>query len=160
MLIQYEPIGIIHSPFKNLEGMPIQPGGATGIKGRIDLLPQFETGLKDLDGFSHLIILYHFHRSAEYKLQVTPFLDTVPRGLFATRAPSRPNSIGLSVVKLQEIQRISLLVEDIDILNNTPLLDIKPYIPAFDEHTDFRMGWLENSSKNVKEQQSDQRFVR
>jgi len=154
----FRPIGIIHTPFKELENMPIQPSGAAAIRGTVDLFPEFAEGLKDLDGFSHLILLYRFHESRGYRLTVTPFLDSEPRGLFATRAPKRPNPIGLSIVKLIRIRECSLDVENVDILDGTPLLDIKPYVPEFDHQQDCRTGWLEKARGRVKEKRSDERF--
>jgi len=154
------PIGVIHTPFKELENMPIQPSGAAGIRGTVDLYSEFADGLKDLDGFSHLILLYRFHESRGYKLTVTPFLDSEPRGVFATRAPKRPNPIGLSVVRLVQIRECSLDVENVDILDGTPLLDIKPYVPEFDHQENCRIGWLEKARGVAKGKQSDDRFRR
>jgi tRNA (adenine37-N6)-methyltransferase len=157
MSILYEPIGVVHSPFSDLSGMPIQPSQAVGIPGRIELLPELQEGLKDLEGFSHLILLYHFHKSSGFNLEVVPFLDTVSRGLFATRAPKRPNPIGLSIVRLVSIEAATLAIEDVDILDGTPLLDIKPYISAFDHRPGSRSGWLEaTAQRNVR---SDDRFI-
>jgi len=156
--IVYRPIGIIHTPFRELENMPIQPSGAAGICGTVELFPEFAEGLKDLDGFSHLILLYPFHESRGYKLIVTPFLDSETRGVFATRAPKRPNPIGLSIVRLVRIQGSTLDIENVDILDRTPLLDIKPYVPEFDHQQDCRIGWLEKARGMVKEKRSDERF--
>jgi len=158
MNINFQSIGIIHSPFKTLEGMPIQPAGARGVKGTVDIFNDFCAGLKDLDGFSHIFLLYYFHESRGYQLNVVPYMDTEPRGLFATRAPKRPNPIGLSVVKLDKIDNATLYIQNIDVLDGTPLLDIKPYVPDFDAHTNVRIGWLEQVRKNVTEQRSDSRF--
>ena len=158
MKIEYHPIGIIHSPFTKLSGMPIQPAGAAGVEGTVEVFPKYNDGLKDLEGFSHIIMLYHFHRSKGFKLHVVPFMDSTPRGVFATRAPKRPNPIGLSVIKLQKIQDNILYVENVDILDGTPLLDIKPYIPEFDEQIEVRAGWLEEARKEVSKRKSDQRF--
>jgi tRNA-Thr(GGU) m(6)t(6)A37 methyltransferase TsaA len=158
MKIEYQPIGIIHSPFTELSGMPIQPAGAAGIEGTVEVFSKYNDGLKDLEGFSHIIMLYHFHRSKGFKLHVVPFMDSRSRGVFATRAPKRPNPIGLSVIKLQKIQGNILYVENLDILDETPLLDIKPYVPAFDEETEVRTGWLEEARKEVSKRKSDQRF--
>ena len=152
------PIGIIHTPFQELENMPIQPSGAAGTRGTVDLFPEFAEGLKDLGGFSHVILLYHFHKSRGYKLIVTPFLDSEPRGLFATRAPKRPNPIGLSTVKLLQIRGGSLDIENVDILDGTPLLDIKPYVPEFDQQQACRIGWLEQARGKVRNKRSDERF--
>jgi len=158
MEITYRPIGIIHSPFKEIKGMPIQPTGASTIKGSVhvdlDLLP----GLKDLEGFSHIILLYHFHRVKKSELVVTPFLDSRPHGIFATRAPKRPNPIGLSIVKLCGIEKNILHIENVDIVDGTPLLDIKPYVPEFDQHPAERIGWLEQAKGMVRNKRSDERF--
>ena len=158
MSIKYTPIGIIHSPFTKLESMPIQPAGAVGVQGSVEIFNEYEAGLKDLDGFSHVILIYHFHRSKAFSLQVIPFLDNKPRGLFATRAPKRPNAIGLSVVKLQRVEGRVLHIEGVDILDQTPVLDIKPYVPDFDMHGNVRTGWLENARKTVADKRSDKRF--
>ena len=158
MSISYRPIGVIHSPFQTIQDMPIQSVGATGIRGEVELLAEFAAGLKDLEGFSHIILLYHFHRAAEPKLTVTPFLDAEPRGVFATRAPSRPNAIGLSVVRLLSVEGNVLRIENVDILDGTPLLDIKPYAPEIDHHEVERTGWLASARGKVKDQRSDDRF--
>ena len=158
MKIEYEPIGVIHSPFHTTEGMPIQPSGAAGIEGAVEIFHQFRQGLKDLDGFSHIILIYHFHRSTGYSLLVTPFLDSVERGVFATRAPKRPNSIGISVVRLVRVEEDTLHVENIDVLDGTPLLDIKPYVPEFDQHLGGRIGWLEHARARARETRADDRF--
>jgi tRNA-Thr(GGU) m(6)t(6)A37 methyltransferase TsaA len=158
MKIEYQPIGIIHSPFTEPSGMPIQSAGAAGVEGTVEVFPKYNAGLKDLEGFSHVIMLYHFHQSKGFNLHVVPFLDSIPRGLFATRAPKRPNPIGLSVIKLQKIQDNILYVENVDILDGTPLLDIKPYVPECDKQTGVRVGWLEEARKEVSRRKSDQRF--
>lgn len=159
MAITFSPIGTIHTPFSNLDGMPIQSSGASDVEGTIILDPQYEAGLQDLDGFSHIILLYHFHLSKGYRLTVTPFLDTVERGLFSTRAPRRPNPIGLSIVRLVRIDGLSLHVQGVDVLDNTPLLDIKPWVPAFDVRDNARAGWLDEKQKDSRSLKSDRRFV-
>lgn len=157
--MQIEPIGIIHSPFKTIADMPIQPSGARGKIGRIELNPELTEGLADLDGFTHIIVLYHFHQVETISLTVTPFLDPEPHGVFATRAPTRPNHIGLSVLKLQKVEDTILQVENIDILDGTPLLDIKPYVPEFDQPAgNVRTGWLHNNPNGSHTARSDQRF--
>jgi tRNA-Thr(GGU) m(6)t(6)A37 methyltransferase TsaA len=158
MKIEYASIGIIHSPFTEPEGMPIQPAGAKGVKGTVEVFEAFQGGLKDLDGFSHIILLYHLHRSRGFRLHVVPFMDSEPRGLFATRAPKRPNPIGLSVVQLEKIEDGVLHIRDVDILDGTPLLDIKPYVPRFDAPMKVRIGWLQKARKAVSSQRSDHRF--
>jgi tRNA-Thr(GGU) m(6)t(6)A37 methyltransferase TsaA len=122
----------------------------------VEIFPEFEEGLQDLGGFSHIILLYHFHMATGYRLKVVPFLDTKPRGLFATRAPKRPNPIGLSVVRLVGIEKSLISIQDVDLLNGTPVLDIKPYVPEFDELTQVRTGWLEAAKK--RRVVSDDRF--
>jgi tRNA-Thr(GGU) m(6)t(6)A37 methyltransferase TsaA len=156
--ISYQSIGIVHSPFEGIENVPIQPTAAVGICGTVEVFGEFAAGLKDLGGFSHVILLYHFHRVTQARLTVIPFLDREPRGVFATRAPSRPNPIGLSIVRLLSIEGNVLHIENVDILDRTPLLDIKPYVPAFDHHEAERTGWLEMARENVKEKRSDARF--
>ena len=158
MEILYRPIGTIYTPFFSIEEMPIQPSGAIGIKGRVEISPRYVDALKDLEGFSHIILLYHFHEVNNWEPLVTPFLDDQAHGLFATRAPKRPNPIGLSIVRLLEISEGILEVENIDVLNGTPLLDIKPYVPAFDHFEVTSLGWLEKNNKRVKSQRSDDRF--
>jgi len=158
MGFEINPIGIIHTPFINLEGMPIQPAGAAGVKGTVEVLDKYRPGLKDLDGFSHIILIYYFHGSSGFELHVIPFLDSQPRGLFATRAPKRPNPIGLSVVQLDKIENGILHIQNVDILDNTPLLDIKPYVPEFDAPKKVRTGWLEKAKKSASSRKSDDRF--
>jgi tRNA-Thr(GGU) m(6)t(6)A37 methyltransferase TsaA len=158
MDIIYHSIGVVYTPFKEIEGMPIQPSGAQGVRGRVEIYPDYTEGLKDLDGFSHLILIYHFHRVMEAQMVVKPFLDTRPHGVFATRAPKRPNPIGLSVVRLLGIEGNVLLIENVDILNETPLLDIKPYVPSFDHPPVERVGWLEEVQNEVHHKRSDKRF--
>ena len=159
MAISFTPIGIIHTPFTTLDGMPIQPPGAGDVKGEIILEPQYKEGLRDLDGFSHIFLLYHFHLSKGYRLTVTPFLDTVARGLFSTRAPRRPNPIGLSIVRLVRIDGLTLHIQGVDVLDGTPLLDIKPWVPAFDVRENARAGWLDDKQGDSPSLKSDRRFI-
>ena len=156
--ITYNPIGIIHSPFKDIKGMPIQPAGAKGIAGTIEIKPEYVDGLQDIEGFSHIILIYHFHLSKGFSLKVKPFLDENLRGVFATRAPRRPNSIGISVVKLVRVEDTILHIEDIDIVDGTPLLDIKPYVPEFEAWEGVQTGWLSKKIKKVHEVKADERF--
>ena len=158
MEITYQPIGVIHSPFKSLASMPIQPTSKASAPGTIEIYPPYSNGLKDLNGFSHVILICHLHAARKHTLTVIPFLDTEPRGVFATRAPARPNPIGLSVVKLIRIEGSILHVDNLDILDGTPLLDLKPYIPEFDHRPDVRIGWLEKAKGKVKGKVSDNRF--
>ncbi|UCD82754.1 MAG: tRNA (N6-threonylcarbamoyladenosine(37)-N6)-methyltransferase TrmO [Desulfobacterales bacterium] len=157
-LIKYRPIGIIHSPFKTPEGTPIQPTGAADVEGRVEIFPEYTEGLDDLAGFSHIFLIYHFHLSKKFSLKVTPFLDSRQRGLFATRAPSRPNPVGLSVVRLVAITNGNLTVKDIDVVNGTPLLDLKPYVPAFDVRKVDRIGWIGKRTGEIEGTVADSRF--
>ena len=158
MKIEYAPIGIIHSPFTEPRGTPIQPAAAAGARGTVEVFEAYRPGLKDLAGFSHVILLYHFHRSRGFRLRVVPFLDARERGLFATRAPKRPNPIGLSVVRLVRIEKGVLHIRNVDILDGTPLLDIKPYVPDFDACAGVRTGWLRDARKSVGKRKADERF--
>ena len=153
-----KPIGKIRTPFTTVEAMPIQPAGATNTEGRVVVAPDLSEGLDDLEGFSHLILIYHFHLSKGFQLTVTPFLDDQPRGLFSTRAPRRPNPIGLSVVTLTSRDRNVLHVRGIDVLDGTPLLDIKPYVPAFDTPQVTRIGWMQGKLEALAAKRSDDRF--
>lgn len=156
--IEIKPIGVIHTPFKEPRGTPIQPDRSDGARGTVEVYPEYAEGLKDLDGFSHITILYHFHLSTGFKLMVTPYLDDQKRGLFATRAPRRPNPIGLSVVKLEKIEGNVLHVTNVDMIDGTPLLDIKPYVREFDAAEDFRIGWLEDKVSRKDRKVADERF--
>jgi tRNA-Thr(GGU) m(6)t(6)A37 methyltransferase TsaA len=142
--VQYRPIGIIHSPHTDPSQTPIQPAYALGILGRAEVFEEFEEGLRDLEGFSHIYLIYHFHRASKPKLTVKPFLEDVPHGVFATRAPCRPNAIGFSLVRLLRREGRVLQLEDVDVLDGTPLLDIKPYVPRFDLRDKVRCGWQED----------------
>jgi tRNA-Thr(GGU) m(6)t(6)A37 methyltransferase TsaA len=146
MDIVMRPIGVIHTPFVEVRDMPIQ-ASRSEARGVVELYPEFEAGLADLDGFSHIHLLYAFHRSSGYSLQVQPFLDDREHGLFATRHPRRPNPLGMSIVRLISRQGNQLHVEGLDMLDGTPLLDIKPYLPEFDVRTDVRSGWYGTRSK-------------
>lgn len=155
----FEPIGVVHSPFKSINGMPIQPVGAAAAAGVIEIHPPLQGGLKDLEGFSHIIVLYHFHRASGYSLLVKPFLDKTERGVFATRAPKRPNPIGFSVLKLTGVEANIIHVENLDILDGTPVLDIKPYVPKFDAWAADRTGWFAGKAEKAEERVADERFA-
>ncbi|MCJ7567908.1 MAG: tRNA (N6-threonylcarbamoyladenosine(37)-N6)-methyltransferase TrmO [Anaerolineales bacterium] len=157
--ITFEAIGLIFSPFKDLEAMPIQPTSEASAPGRVEIFPDYVEGLKDVDGFSHLILLYYMHAIRKQALIVTPFLDSSPRGIFSTRAPTRPNPIGLSIVKLIRVDGGVLHVDDLDVLDGTPLLDLKPYVPEFDHRPEARIGWLEKAKGEIKLKTADDRFA-
>lgn len=156
--ITFRVIGVIHTPFKVPSGVPIQSKGAKGIKGTVEIGHEYINGLKDIQGFSHIILLYHFHLSRGYSLTVKPFLDTRSHGVFATRAPRRPTPIGLSVVRLLKVKGRRLYIENVDIVDGTPILDIKPYVPEFDVHKVNRVGWLAKKKGKASTQKSDGRF--
>ncbi len=142
MKIEYTPIGIVRTPFKDLKGIPNQPSKSKGVNGIVEVYPDFQKGLRDLDGFSHIILLCHFHKISEYELTVTPSEETEVRGLFATRSPRRPNPIGFSVVQLDRVQDNKLMISDLDILDETPVIDIKPYFREFDSSKEIKTGWI------------------
>jgi len=158
--IKYKPIGIIHSPFKKPEGTPIQTEAAKGITAKVEIFPEFTEGLKDIKGFSHIILIYHFHLSGKSSLKVKPFMDGKMRGVFATRAPGRPNPIGISIVRLVKIRKNILYVQDVDIINGTPILDIKPYVPEFDIKMADKIGWLKKNIHKLPEAKDDGRFIK
>lgn len=158
MKIEFQPIGIIHSPFTDLTQMPIQPTGEASADGSAEIFPEYRDGLKDLDGFSHLILLYYLHKTPRVDLVVTPFLDQESHGIFSTRAPTRPNPIGLSIVNLVAVKGGWLEFANIDILDGTPLLDIKPYVPEFDQPANVRIGWLAAARDQIPQKRSDSRF--
>ena len=138
--IVYTPIGVVHSSFNVPQDVPIQSAAAKGFTGYIELSKEYMEGLRDVGDFSHLILIYHCHMAQEYSLLVKPFLDKQLHGVFSTRTPSRPNPIGLSIVRLKKIENTLLHIRDVDIIDGTPLLDIKPYVPDFDERTSAKIG--------------------
>jgi len=156
IIMPLNSIGIIHTAFKRPEGTPIQPAYADGAEGIIELFPDYREGLSDMEGFERIWLIYWFDRTIPARLKVVPFRDNVERGVFATRAPCRPNPIGLSAVRLLGIDGLKLRVADIDILDGTPLLDIKPYIPSIDSFPESRAGWFADSRNERR--QADDRF--
>ena len=156
--VAFTPIGVIHTPHKAKKGMPIQPPGAEGVKGTVELFPEFSDGLKDIEGFSHIILLFWFHESEGYKLLVSPFMEDNMHGVFAVRAPRRPNPLGMSIVKLDKCEGNMLFIDNPDMLDGTPLLDIKPYISDFDAYPDAVAGWQEKHKGKVRRHKSDNRF--
>lgn len=158
-LITFRPIGIISTPFSESKGTPIQPKAAEGVAGSVKIFPEFCRGLQDLEGFSHIFLIYHFHLCQGFSLLVRPFLDEMKRGVFATRAPARPNPIGLSLVRLDSIETDTLQVRDVDMVDGTPLLDIKPFVPEFDTRDQTRIGWLTDNLEKLKTMKDDGRFL-
>ena len=157
--IRFTAIGIVHSPFREAAGTPIQPRAARGVEGSVEVFPEYEEGLRDLDGFSHIVLLCHMHLARPFSLIVRPYMETTTRGLFATRSPSRPNPIGLSIVRLVHVEGATLHVKDVDFIDGTPVLDIKPYVPRFDDGEDAKVGWLATRLRRLEETRDDGRFA-
>ena len=156
--VEYRPIGVIYTPFKEQKGTPIQPGAAIGVKGHIELFEDYIEGLDGLEGFSHVVLVFHMHLSRGYKLKVIPYMGNEEIGVFATRAPKRPNPIGISVVKLLHIKKNIIEIENVDIVDGTPLLDIKPFVPPFDTAEEVRIGWLKQRIHKLSQTRDDGRF--
>lgn len=153
-------IGRISTAHSEIANMPIQSSGAADQKGVAEVFPQFADGLTDIEGFSHLILLYSFHRQSGYKLMVKPFMDDVEHGVFATRSPKRPAAIGMSIVKVLKVEGTKIYFEGADMLDGSPLIDIKPFFRAFDNRPDAVSGWLEGKDeKQIKKVRSDNRFM-
>jgi tRNA-Thr(GGU) m(6)t(6)A37 methyltransferase TsaA len=144
--ITYKPIGVIHTPFKKQSSTPIQGVFAPDNTGEVEVFLQYIDGLKDIAGFSHLILIYHFHLAEGYSLITRPFLDNEGKGIFSIRHFNRPNPIGMSVVRLDKVKGNILTVGEVDIIDGTPLLDIKPYVPDFDVRHNVKKGWYEGAS--------------
>lgn len=158
-VVTYNPIGgIVYSPFKKPEGTPVQSVATKDTFATIEIFPEYTEGLKDLDGFSHIYVLFHLHLAKSKSLLVIPFLDNVQHGIFATRAPGRPNSIGISVLCLEKITGNILHEKNIDILDGSPVLDIKPYIPLFDVFKTVKIGWFDKIKRKIEVQKDDGRF--
>ncbi len=148
--IKLKPIGIIHTPYKEPKGMPIQGTFEKGVSGRAELFPEYEEGLKDIEGFSHIILIYYFNRSKREEFISRPFIEDETHGIFAIRSPHRPNHIGLSIVKLEGVEKNIVIFSEVDILDSTPLLDIKPFVSYFDSRENVKNGWLEKHFKHGK----------
>jgi tRNA-Thr(GGU) m(6)t(6)A37 methyltransferase TsaA len=157
--IRYTPIGRIHSPFKEPPGTPIQAAVSLDSEGTVELFPEYAEGLRDIEGFSHIYLIYHFHLARGFSLLVTPYLDDQLHGVFVTRAPARPNPIGLSIVRLVRREGAILYIRDLDIIDGTPLLDIKPYVPEFDGRAVDKVGWLEKHVQKLHAVTDNGRFV-
>ena len=158
MEITLRPIGYLETPFNDIADMPIQPSVLADTRGKAVLDEKFMPGLKDLDGFSHIILLFLLHKISGYQLEVVPFMDTLPHGIFATRSPKRPNRIGMSIVRVESVVGNIVQFKGVDMLNGSPLLDIKPYYSYFDQQTQVRNGWLEGKTLRPENLRSDKRF--
>jgi len=154
--LKIEPIGVIETPFRDPAGTPIQPSRADGARGTVRIESRFQAGLKDLAGFERVWLIYWFHKAPGFSLLATPFLDQRQRGVFATRAPARPSPIGISAVRLLAVRDGVLEVADVDMIDGTPLLDVKPYVPEFDCYPNSKAGWFDES--NSKRRMADDRF--
>ncbi len=157
MQISISPIGIAHTPFTGPEGMPIQAAFSDAV-GMVEIYADYVDGLQDIAGFDYLMLLYHFHMASRESLRVTPFLDDQPRGVFATRAPTRPNRIGLSVVRLLKVAGNILEIGNVDIVSGTPVIDIKPYVPAFDSRVECGIGWFAQKLSGAEKVRADDRM--
>jgi tRNA-Thr(GGU) m(6)t(6)A37 methyltransferase TsaA len=158
--VVYKPIGVVHSPFKVPQDVPIQAATAEGVKGSVEVARGYAEGLRDVEGFSHLILVYHCHLAQSYSLLVKPFLDDGLHGVFATRAPSRPNPVGVSIVRLTKLEKNVLHIQDVDIIDGTPLLDIKPFVPQFDQREAEKIGWLTGKIDKMCLSRDDGRFAK
>lgn len=158
MKIEFSPIGIINTPFDSVKSIPIQPSADHDTRGWIEIYDEYAGGLADLDGFSHIYLIFHLHKCTRFNLKVIPFLDTVERGIFSTRSPARPNPIGLSVVRLVSVEKNIISIQGLDILNGTPLLDIKPFVPPFENADNIRIGWFAGKEDKIPGRVSDGRF--
>jgi len=156
--ITYTPIGVIRSPFTTLAGMPIQTVAATDVAATVELDPRYAAGLRDIDGFSYLLLITHLHLMQGFALEVTPFMDTQPHGVFATRSPRRPNPIGLSIVRLVRREGATLHIEEVDLVDGTPVLDIKPYVPQLDDRAAEHTGWFAENVHKVHQVRADDRI--
>ncbi|MFP4135732.1 MAG: tRNA (N6-threonylcarbamoyladenosine(37)-N6)-methyltransferase TrmO [Candidatus Acetothermia bacterium] len=156
----FNPVGRVLSPHESPEGTPIQPSAAEGVEGKVEVFPDYREGLEDLEGFSHVILVYVFHMSAGSDLKVKPFMDERDRGVFATRSPARPNPLGISTVRLTGVESGHLHIKDVDLLDGTPVLDLKPYVAEFDRPDENENGWLAENVHKLDESRDDGRFAR
>lgn len=155
--VTYKPVGVIHSQFKDRPGIPRQAVGAPEVTAKIEIFDEYIDGLSDLDGFSHIVVVFHLHLVGQGSLKANPPWDNKERGVFATRSPFRPNPIGISVVRLESIERNILNISCIDMADGTPVLDIKPYVPGLNPTKGIRLGWLEGKVKGMNESKSGDR---
>ena len=152
-------LGKIKTPWHTLENMPIQPTGAKGVKGVIELSPEYYSGIKEIENFSHIILIYELHLVTDPQLEVIPFMDTTSKGIFATRSPKRPNKIGISIVEIERVENNKIYILDVDMINDSPILDIKPFFEDFDNRFNTKKGWLATKNNIDKEHfKSDNRF--
>lgn len=160
MQVESRPIAFVRSPYQSVQGMPIQTAAAPNEKAWLEVLPEYSDGLLGIDDFEYLILITHLHKGVKESLQVVPFLDDQPHGVFATRAPARPNKLGLSIVRLTERDGLHLHFTGNDMLDGTPVLDIKPYVPEFDIRQTERVGWYKKKLQDMNATRSDSRMER
>jgi tRNA-Thr(GGU) m(6)t(6)A37 methyltransferase TsaA len=146
--------------FTDVNGMPIQTAAAQDVAASLEVLPEFKKGLNGIEGFDYLILITHLHRSERESLEVVPFLDDQSHGVFSTRSPARPNRLGVSIINLIGVDGLTLTFKGCDMLDGTPVLDIKPYVPAFDFRDAHRVGWYESRIQNLPHTRSDDRMSR
>jgi tRNA-Thr(GGU) m(6)t(6)A37 methyltransferase TsaA len=159
-IVELKIIGQISTPHKSIENIPVQAFAGNEYTGIVELFPEFSEGLRSLEGFSHMILLFHLHEIKGYSLIVKPFMDDKEHGIFATRSPKRPSPIGLSTVKIIKVEGNKVYFEGPDMLDGSPLIDIKPFFSKVDNHPDAVSGWLENKAANIAEKtRSDGRFA-
>lgn len=158
MDIHFKSIGVVHSPYKTVENMPVQTSASKDVEAEIEIFEQYKEGISDLEGFSHIYVIFFLNMVREPKLKVIPFLDTVERGIFATRSPARPNPVGLSLVELVSVNENILKIRGVDMLDGTPVIDIKPYVPDFEICENVRKGWFEGNTYKAEKILSDERF--
>jgi tRNA-Thr(GGU) m(6)t(6)A37 methyltransferase TsaA len=158
MEMKFKAIGIIHSPYKTVENMPVQTSASKNVEAEIEIFDQYKEGLSDLDGFSHIYVIFFLNMVREPKLKVIPFLDTVERGIFATRSPARPNPVGLSLAELVSVKGNRIIIRGVDMLDGSPVIDIKPYVPDFEICDNVKKGWFEGKTHKAEGILSDERF--
>ncbi len=158
--IVFRPIGTVRSPFHEPAGTPVQAAASRTAVGVIEIFPEYQAGLQDLEGFSHLILIYHCHLAKGFSLKTKAFLDNREHGVFATRAPARPNPIGISTVRLERVEGARLYIREVDIVDGTPLLDLKPYVPRFDCFPEAQSGWFEANLAKLDQARDDGRFAK
>lgn len=156
--IEFKVIGRVFSRFTEQKGTPIQGRMAPEETAEIEIFAEYAAGIKDLEGFSHIYVFFKFDRTLENKLLVKPYLDTNERGVFATRSPLRPNPLGMTIVRLDRVEGNRLFVSGVDILNNSPVIDLKPYIPDFDYHQPEKIGWYADNKARAEKVLADDRF--
>jgi len=154
-----KPIGIVHSPFTSVDGMPIQSAAAMEEKARVEVFEEFAAGLRDIESFEYLVLITRFHVGNSENLNVIPFMDVKTHGVFSTRSPARPNRLGMTIVKLEKVSGRFLEILGNDMLDQTPVIDIKPYVPALDSKETEKIGWYKDRLFTLPTARSDSRMA-